>query len=145
IAVVVAETSEQAADAVELVEVDVHPLEGAGDVVTATQPDAPVLHERLGSNQAGRVERSLGDIESAFADDAVVVRQTFRLGRVIGGYMEPRACAARYDPDSGQLTVWSSTQWVYGVRDRIAALLEVEPERVRVLAPDVGGGFGAKG
>jgi carbon-monoxide dehydrogenase large subunit len=145
IAVVVAETSEQAADAAELVEVNVHPLEGAGDVLNATRPDAPVLHERLGSNEAGRVERTFGDVESAFAADAVVVRQTFRLGRVIGGYMEPRACAARYDPDSGRLTVWTSTQWVYGVRDRIAALLEIEPERVRVLAPDVGGGFGAKG
>jgi carbon-monoxide dehydrogenase large subunit len=145
IAVVVAATAEQAADATELVEVDARPLEGAGDVLTATAPDAPVLHERLGSNVAGRVERGFGDAESAFAGDAVVVCQSFRLGRVIGGYMEPRACVARYERDSGQLTVWTSTQWVYGVRDRIVALLDVEPERVRVLAPDVGGGFGAKG
>ncbi|MBV9359283.1 MAG: xanthine dehydrogenase family protein molybdopterin-binding subunit [Chloroflexi bacterium] len=145
IAVVVAATAEQAADAAELVEVDMRPLDGAGDVLTATAPDAPVLHQQLGSNVAGRVERRFGDVESAFAADAVIVRQSFRLGRVIGGYMEPRACVASYDPDSGQLTVSTSTQWVYGVRDRIAALLELEPERVRVRAPDVGGGFGAKG
>src|SRR5258708_9093695 len=59
--------------------------------------------------------------------------------------MEPRGTAASMDTATGQLTVWTSTQWVYGVRDRIAALLGLERTQVRVLAPDVGGGFGARG
>ena len=104
-----------------------------------------MLHDDLGSNIAGRVQRGFGDIDAQMSGDAVVVRQSFRFGRVIGGYMEPRATAAALDADSGRLSVWTSTQWVYGVRDRIASILGLERDLVRVLAPDVGGAFGAKG
>jgi aerobic carbon-monoxide dehydrogenase large subunit len=146
IAVVVAGDEFSAADAAQAVVVDVTPLDGAGDVLTATRTGAPVLHADLGSNVAGRYQAGFGDISSAFGPNAAtIVRQNFRLGRVIGGYMEPRASAAAMDQDTGQLTVWTSTQWVYGVRDRVAMLLGLEPDKVRVLAPDVGGGFGAKG
>ena len=145
IAVVVAEDAAIAADAADLIEVDLEPLEGAGDVMSATAPNAPLLFEELGSNIAGRVERTFGDIDAAFASAPVVVRQTFRFGRVIGGYMEPRATAATFDAATGQFTVWTSTQWVYGVRDRIAQVLGLDKSAVRVLAPDVGGAFGAKG
>ncbi|MGI9148464.1 MAG: xanthine dehydrogenase family protein molybdopterin-binding subunit, partial [Chloroflexota bacterium] len=145
IAVVVAEDEATAADAAQAVDVEVTPLAGAGDVLTATRASAPVLHAELGSNVAGRYQAGFGDVESAFAPDATVVRQTFRLARVIGGYMEPRASAAALDAATGQLTVWTSTQWVFGVRDSIAKLLGLDPDTVRVLAPDVGGGFGAKG
>jgi carbon-monoxide dehydrogenase large subunit len=145
IAIVVAEDPVQAADAAALVEVQIAPLAGAGDVQAATAPDAPLLHEDMTSNVAGRVQRGFGDAEAAFSGAGVVIRQRFQLGRVSGGYLEPRASAASFDPASGQLTIWTSTQWVYGVRDRIAALLGLEPGKVRVLAPDVGGGFGAKG
>ena len=145
IAVVVADEPARAVDAADSVEVDYVPLEGVGDVDSATRPGAPVLHDDLGSNVAGRVLRGFGDTTAAFSSDATVVRQTFRLGRVIGGYMEPRAVAAADDADSGRLTVWTSTQWVYGVRDRIASILGLERDQVHVLAPDVGGAFGAKG
>jgi carbon-monoxide dehydrogenase large subunit len=145
IAVAIAEDPATAMDAVEAVEVDYEPLPGAGDVQAASAPDAPELHDGVKSNIAGRTQRGLGDIAAAFSQDAVVVRQTFRFGRVIGGYMEPRASAAAFDAASGQLTVWTSTQWVYGVRDRIVQILGLDKENVRVLAPDVGGGFGAKG
>ncbi|MDQ6672785.1 MAG: xanthine dehydrogenase family protein molybdopterin-binding subunit [Chloroflexota bacterium] len=145
IAVVLAEGEASAADAAQAVEVELTPLDGAGDVLTATRAEAPILHDELGSNVAGRYQASFGDITSAFSADATVVRQTFRLARVIGGYMEPRASAAALDSDTGLLTVWTSTQWIFGVRDRVASLLGLEASRVRVLAPDVGGGFGAKG
>lgn len=145
IAVVIAEDPRIAADAAQLVEVDVTPLEGAGDVLTATRAEAPVLHAELGSNIAGKYQTGFGDVAAAFAGEATIVRQTLRVNRVIGGYMEPRASAAAMDHDAGRLTVWTSTQWVHGVRDRIAMLLDLRPEDVRVLAPDVGGGFGAKG
>ena len=145
IAVVVAEDAATAMDAAQAVEVDYEPLPGVGDVLEASKPDAPELHDGINSNIAGRAQRNFGDASAAFSENAVVVRQTFRFGRVIGGYMEPRASAASYEASSDQLTVWTSTQWVYGVRDRIVQILGLDKEQVRVLAPDVGGGFGAKG
>jgi aerobic carbon-monoxide dehydrogenase large subunit len=145
IAVVVADEPARAVDAAEAVDVEYVPLEGVGDVTEALRQDAPVLHDELGSNVAGRVQRGFGDISAAFSSDAVVARQRFRFGRVIGGYMEPRATAAAVDAHNGRVTLWTSTQWVYGVRDRVASILGLERDQVRVLAPDVGGAFGAKG
>jgi CO/xanthine dehydrogenase Mo-binding subunit len=146
IAVVVADTQANARDAADAVDIDYTPLDGVGDVETAQRPGAGVLYENLGINVVGHVQRGFGDIHSAFnASDIVAVRGTFRFGRVIGGYMEPRATAATVDSDSGRLTLWTSTQWVYGVRDRIATILGLDKARIRVLAPDVGGAFGAKG
>lgn len=143
IAAIVATSQAAAVDGAAAVEVEFEPLEGVGDVLAATADGAEILH--AGANVAGTVERGFGDIDTAFDDAPVVVKQTLRFGRVIGGYMEPRACTARHDSDSGQLTVWTSTQWVYGVRDRIASALGLDASKVHVLAPDVGGGFGAKG
>jgi CO/xanthine dehydrogenase Mo-binding subunit len=146
IAIVVADTQANARDAADAVDIDYTPLEGVGDVESAQRPGAGILHEDLGTNVVGHVQRGFGDIESAFnSQEAVIVRGTFRFGRVMGGYMEPRATAATVDPESGRLTLWTSTQWVYGVRDRIATILGLEKDRVHVLAPDVGGAFGAKG
>jgi carbon-monoxide dehydrogenase large subunit len=145
IAVVIAEDRGLAMDAAEQVEIEYSPIDGVGNVRAASRVGAPVLHDALGTNIAGTVERDFGEMSSAFSGDATVVQLTVRLGRVIGGYMEPRGTAASMDAATGQLTVWTSTQWVYGVRDRIAALLGLERNQVRVLAPDVGGGFGAKG
>lgn len=145
IAIVVAEDAGAAHDAVDLVEVDFTPLDGVGNVVAASAPGAPVLHDDIGSNVAGEVQRGFGDIEAAFASGATTVHIRARLGRVIGGYMEPRGTAASFNPESGRLTVWTSTQWVFGVRDRIASVLDIDKALIRVVANDVGGGFGAKG
>jgi carbon-monoxide dehydrogenase large subunit len=144
-AVVVASDSRAGSDAVEQVAVDYTPLDGVGNVLAASRQNAPVLHDSIGSNVAGEVERGFGDIAAAFGEDARVVRLRLQLGRVIGGYMEPRGTAAMVDPDTGRVTVWTSTQWVYGVRDRIASILNLDPDKIRVVARDVGGGFGAKG
>jgi carbon-monoxide dehydrogenase large subunit len=145
VAVVVAESADLANDAADLVEVAYAPLEGVGNVLAATRPDAPILHPDIGSNIAGEVHRVFGDPERAFASAHTIVQVELRLGRVIGGYMEPRGTTASVSPDTGVLTVWTSTQWVYGVRDRIVSLLGLERSQVHVLANDVGGGFGAKG
>ena len=145
IAIVVAEDQGVARDAADHVEIDYTPLEGVGNVTAATRANASIIHEEFGSNIAGEVQRSFGDVEHAFAADATVVQLRIRLGRVIGGYMEPRGTAAEINPDTGQLTVWTSTQWVYGVRDRISQVLGIDKALVHVLATDVGGGFGAKG
>jgi carbon-monoxide dehydrogenase large subunit len=145
IAVVVAEDAGVAHDAAERVEVDFAALEGVGNVLVATREGAPILHESIGSNVAGEVDRSFGDVAAAFQSDATLVRLRVRLGRVIGGYMEPRGTAAAWDAETGKLTVWTSTQWVFGVRERIASILKIDRRDIRVVARDVGGGFGAKG
>jgi carbon-monoxide dehydrogenase large subunit len=129
VAVVIAETPEQAADAAGMVEIEVEPLPATSD---------PMLGE-----VAATVERGFGDIKAAFTDAAVTVSVRLKLARVTGGYMEPRATTAAMEGDF--LVVRTSTQNVFGVRDAIASCLAVPAERVRVLAPHVGGAFGAKG
>jgi aerobic carbon-monoxide dehydrogenase large subunit len=145
VAVVVAEGPYLAADAADAVRLDIRPLPGVGDVLAATAPGAPLLHDGVQGNVAGVTRRAFGDARAAFAGAGMVVSRRLRLARVAGGYLEPRAVTAVWDARAHALTLWSSTQSVYGVRERVAALLGLEPARVRVLAEDVGGAFGAKG
>jgi aerobic carbon-monoxide dehydrogenase large subunit len=145
VAVVVAEDSYQAADAAASVVVETEPLPAAGDVLTSIDPGATHLHPPYESNIAGRLVRAYGDIDAAFARAALVERHRFRLARVAGGYLEPRACCAVWDRDTDGWEIWTSTQWVHGVRDTVAAVLGVDPARIRVRAENVGGGFGPKG
>jgi carbon-monoxide dehydrogenase large subunit len=145
VAVVVAERSYRATDAVEAVGLDVEPVPGAGDVLAATRPGAAAIHDGAEGNVAGVIERSFGDAEAAFAGAPVVVSTRLRLARVAGAYMEPRAATAAWDGSSEVLTLWTSTQTIFGVREEVARLLDLSPERVRVITEDVGGGFGAKG
>jgi carbon-monoxide dehydrogenase large subunit len=129
VAVVIADSPERAADAATMVEVDVEPLPSTSDP----------LHGEV----AATVERGFGDIQAAFTDAAVTVSVRLKLGRVTGAYMEPRATTAAMDGD--RLVVHTSTQNVFGVRDAIANSLGLSVDRVRVVAPHVGGAFGAKG
>jgi aerobic carbon-monoxide dehydrogenase large subunit len=145
VAVVVAEDPYLAADAADAVALDLEPLAGAGDVLAATAEGAPLVHAGVLANVAGTVTRAFGDAAAAFAGAEMVVSRRLRLARVAGAYLEPRAVTAAWDAAAGTLTLWSSTQSVYGVRERVAALLGLEQHRVRVLAEDVGGAFGAKG
>ena len=144
IAVVVAESAHAAADALAAIVIEIDPLPGAGDLETATAVGAPRVHPDLESNVTGPGARSYGDVEAGFAAAAVRVSRRLRIPRISGGYMEPRSSAAHFDPVSGRLTIWASTQWVFGVRDRVAGILGLDRDRVRVLAEDVGGGFGPK-
>jgi aerobic carbon-monoxide dehydrogenase large subunit len=143
LAVVVAETASQAEDARDLVAVDLEPLPAAGTLEDALEDGAPLVHGESGSNVVGTTHYGFGDAEAAFADGAVTVSATLRLPRISGGYLEPRTVAAA--PDGDGVVVWASTQWVFGVRQQVARLLGLDPERVRVVAHDVGGGFGPKG
>ncbi|HSR25312.1 MAG TPA: xanthine dehydrogenase family protein molybdopterin-binding subunit, partial [Candidatus Eisenbacteria bacterium] len=145
VAVVVAEDPYLAADAADAIRLDIEPLPGAGDVLAATAPGAPLVHDGVEGNVAGVTRRAFGDAVAAFDGAGVVVSHRLRLARVAGAYLEPRAVTAVWDVGAQALTLWSSTQSVYGVRERVAALLGLDPARVRVLAEDVGGAFGAKG
>ncbi|MFZ0215231.1 MAG: xanthine dehydrogenase family protein molybdopterin-binding subunit [Candidatus Dormiibacterota bacterium] len=145
VAVVVAETPYAARDAADSVFCDVEPWPAVTEVREAAKAAAPRVHPELPSNLAGHMRRRYGDIDEAFAGAPVVVAEELHLARIMAAAMEPRASAAAYDRSSGGLRVWASTQWVFGVRAAICGILDLAPEQVVVTAPDVGGGFGAKG
>ena len=144
-ALVVAETEYQARDAAESVYPELDPLPGVAGVVNAAAAAAPLVHEDMRSNIAQSSPVAYGDIDAAFADGCVVARITLATDRVAGAAMEPRSTTATLDEDTGGLKVWTSTQNVFGVRAAIAGSTGIPEAQVRVLAEDVGGGFGAKG
>jgi len=144
-AVVVAETAYQAQDAVEATIAEMDPLPAVGDVLSATASGAPTVHADMKGNVARTHVTAYGDVESAFGRGSVMAQIRLTTSRVAGAAMEPRAVTAAPDPDTGGLKVWTSTQNVFGVREAIAGALGLDDEKVRVVAEDVGGGFGAKG
>ncbi len=144
-AVVVAETAYQAHDAAEAVMAELEPLDAVGDVITATAAGAPVVHEGMKTNVALSSSTTFGDIKSAFAEDCVTAGIRLITSRVQGAAMEPRAVTVELDADGKGMTVWTSTQAIFFVRSAIASILDIDQGKVRVLAEDVGGGFGAKG
>ncbi len=144
LAIIVAESPYAAQDAADLVQVEYDVLPAVTDAEAALQPGAPRIHERYKTNRATRWERIHGDLEAAFDGAPVVVEAKLRNQRLMAVALEPRAVAAKYDPKSGELTVWGCTQIPHGLRDAIAQHLKLPPERVHVIAPRVGGGFGAK-
>ena len=144
-AMVVAETAYQAQDAAEQLMPELDPLPGVGDVITATAKDAPMVHADMNTNVAQSGSVAYGDIEAAFAPDSVTAKIRLTTARVAGAAMEPRTVTATPDQKTDGLKVWTSTQNVFGVRGAIASVLGIEDGKVRVLAEDVGGGFGAKG
>jgi len=142
-ALAIAETAYQAADAAEAIAAELDPLPGVGDVTTATADGAPKAHADMESNIALTSSTAFGDIKAAFAEDSVTAKITLTTSRVLGVAMEPRTVTADYE--DGGVKVWTSTQNVFGVRGAIASILGIPEAKVRVLAEDVGGGFGAKG
>ncbi|HUZ85978.1 MAG TPA: xanthine dehydrogenase family protein molybdopterin-binding subunit [Candidatus Baltobacterales bacterium] len=144
-ALVIAESAYQALDAAEQVNAELDPLIGVGDVAAATAPGAATVHADMKSNVAQTYSTTYGDIKAAFAADSVTAKIRLTTARVAGAAMEPRTVTASPDSDTGGLKLWTSTQNVFGVRAAVASALGLEDDKVRVLAEDVGGGFGAKG
>ncbi|MCI0545860.1 MAG: xanthine dehydrogenase family protein molybdopterin-binding subunit, partial [Candidatus Rokubacteria bacterium] len=120
------------------------PLPVVPSAEVALADGAPVLHADLGDNVAARFAVHVGDAERAFRSAEVVVRGRFDVQRYTGMPIETRGVLAAIDPLSGRLTVWSSTQWPHTVRRALAEALGRPEHRLRVIAPDVGGGFGVK-
>jgi carbon-monoxide dehydrogenase large subunit len=146
VAMVLAETLAQARDAAELIEVDYEPLPAIADTAGALAAEAPQVWPEVLGNLS--LDWELGDsaaVEAALARAAHVTRVTLVNNRVVVNSMEPRGVLAAYDPGTERFTVWSSTQGSHTLRDWLArSILRVAPERVRVITPDVGGGFGMK-
>ncbi|WP_435221427.1 xanthine dehydrogenase family protein molybdopterin-binding subunit [Streptomyces sp. Tue6028] len=145
VAVVLAENRYLAEDALELVDVRYTALPAVVDPEEALSPGAPRLHEELDDNTAVAVATKVGDPDEAFATAHTVVSEEFLAHRYVASPIETRAVAAQVDPFSGKLTVWSGTQTPHRLREAIAHTLGRESETVRVVAADVGGGFGQKG
>lgn len=144
-AMVVAETAYQAQDAAERVYPEFDPLPGVGDVVSAIADGAPTVHADMKSNIAQSASTAYGDIKAAFMSDSVTAKIRLTTARVAGAAMEPRTVTATPDAKTGGIKMWTSTQNVFGVKGAVASTLGIDADKVRVLAEDVGGGFGAKG
>jgi carbon-monoxide dehydrogenase large subunit len=144
IAAVLGETRAAAWDGAAEVRVDYAPLETVASAEAAVKPDAPLLHAHLGDNLAGAFQVRVGDPEAAFAAADRIVRGRFLVQRYTGMPLEPRGVAAVWDAGREHLTVWSSTQWPHTVREALSTLLRLPQQSIRVVAPDVGGGFGVK-
>ncbi len=141
VAVVVAESRYAAEDARTLIDVDWEPLP------SVQEPPAPGparVHDDIPDNLAGRVTLSRGDVTAALSVAPRRASVTLSIGRAGGQPMETRGLVAEYSAMAGLLTVWASSQVPHQVRQFICDVLGLEPHRVRVVAPDVGGGFGAK-
>jgi len=142
---IVALSRYQAEDAADRVAIDYHPLPVVGDPEQAASAGAPLLHEEAGTNVLVSREFKRGDVDQAFASAAICVGGRFRMHRKTPAAIEPRACLAQYDPAREAVTLHSATQVPGIVRDALALALGIGAEQIRVLARDVGGGFGGKG
>ncbi len=144
IAVVVAENRYIAEDAAHLVSVDYEHLPHVVDVREAARADSTPVHRGAQSNLAATVAWKFGDAAGAIGRAPHVFRETYRQHRGAPHSIEGRGVIAQYDAAADQLTLWSSTQSPFLVRRYLAQYLEREEAAIRVIAPDVGGGFGPK-
>jgi len=146
IAVVVAESRYLAEDALDAIVVEYEPLPAVVTVREALEAGAPVVHEDLGDNLAIVLTHEQGDVDGAFREADVVVSERLTLGRCSGQAMETRAITAEYRPSAWgvSLTVWDSTQSPHTARRCLATMLGMAPRDIRIIAPDIGGGFGVK-
>ncbi|MBL8576366.1 MAG: xanthine dehydrogenase family protein molybdopterin-binding subunit [Mesorhizobium sp.] len=144
VAMVVAVDRYVAEDAAALVDVDYDPLDVELDLEQAIEDGAPLVHPTHPNNIAADFTQVSGDPEAAFAEAEHVTRIRVQVDRSTAAAMECRTVAARYDATRGELTVWDGTQAPLGVRGGLASIFGMDEDKVRVIAPDVGGGFGQK-
>lgn len=145
IAIVVARDRYAARDGADAVEVDADPLDAVVDIEKATEPGAPLLFEEFGDNIGYHTEGGqVAEAEQALKSADHVVKIRIEQQRVIPLAMEPRATVAQWNSASKELTVWTSTQIPHLLRTQLSEVLKIPESRVRVIAPEVGGGFGAK-
>ena len=144
IAMVVARTRAIAEDAIALIEVDYDPLPVVHDLQQAVDPGSPRVRSEAESNIAERFRVGFGDVTAAFASADHCFAETLSVHRGAAHPMECRGVLARFDPISQGVTLWTSTQMAHETLHTVAAMLGLDQHDVRVVAPDVGGGFGCK-
>src|SRR5258708_7735376 len=141
---VVADARGRAEDAVEAIEVEYAPRPAAVDMLTAGEPGASLVHPEWGTSVAVAFRHAIGDADRALAGADVVLEETFRIQRYVGMPLEGRGVVAAWDRRDGTLTTWNSTQVSHFVQQGLVTTLELPHNRIRVIAPDLGGGFGTK-
>src|SRR4029453_11149653 len=144
VAVVVARSRAIAEDAVEAVKVDYEPLPAVVDMHEGLSDDSPLVHEEFGTNESYAWANVQGDVDRVFADAPVVVKEHYKVHRLIANAMEPRPILVQPNPAGEQFTMWSSTQIPHILRTAMAIATGVPESKLRIIAPRVGGGFGSK-
>ncbi len=144
VAAIVARSRSIAEDGAESVGVDYEPKDPVINVEGALKPNSPLVIEEWGTNEAYFREVAAGDVEQACAKADFILKEKYKIQRQYGSPIEPRGVVASYDPAMDYLTLYSSTQWPHVVRTVLSRMLGIGEHRIRVIAPDVGGGFGNK-
>jgi aerobic carbon-monoxide dehydrogenase large subunit len=144
VAVVLAESRAAARDGAELVEVDYDPLPVVTEVEAALEDGAPIVHEEFGTNHCYTWKLANGEVEEAFDGAPIVVRERYRQQRLIPNAIEPRSILVRPEPMMGEFTMWTATQVPHIVKATLGGTVGVDESKLRIVAPDVGGGFGSK-
>jgi carbon-monoxide dehydrogenase large subunit len=144
VAVVVAEDRHKAEDAADLVEIEYEPLPVVVDPEKSLEPGSTLVHEEAPDNVVFAFKINKGDVDQTIAAAPHKLGERFRHHRYCAAPLECRGVVAWVEPKTNILTVWSSTQMPHLVRRQIAAQLNLPEETVRVIAPDIGGGFGPK-
>ncbi len=148
VAVVIADDAYTARDAIDLIEVDYEPLPVVVDVEKAMQPDAPLLYEEFGTNIAHSIHPPSDEMDKIFeqtkADGGIIVRARLVNQRLAPVAMETRGVVADYRKANKTLTVWCSSQNPHILRNILSAQVGLPQHQVRVIVPEVGGGFGSK-
>jgi len=154
VAAVAASTVHIAAEALQRIQVEYEPLPPVVEISQAMRADAPILHEGLRTDELGQkgdqptniashAQIGRGDIENGFAQAAIIVERQFDTATVHPGYIEPQSATAQMNPD-GQVTIWTTTQAAFNIRDEVANILDIPVGTVRVIPTEIGGGFGGK-
>jgi carbon-monoxide dehydrogenase large subunit len=144
VAAVVAETPYQAADALDLIQVDYEPLPAVTDPEKANQSAAPQVHDGVEKNLAFHWTVSGGDVDGVFKSADIVIKERIVQQRLIPNAMEPRSAVAHWSAAAGELTLWNTTQNPHIARFICSAVTGIPEDKLRVIATDVGGGFGSK-
>ncbi|CAN5510197.1 molybdopterin-dependent oxidoreductase [soil metagenome] len=144
IAVVVADSREHAKDALEAVDVDYEPLDPVLDIEAALADGAPMIHDQFGDNEAYTWSLENGEVDRVFDEAPVVVKERYLHPRLIPNAIEPRGVVVQSEPASGDVTLYSATQIPHILRTTLSMTLGMPEQKLRVVAPAVGGGFGSK-
>ena len=148
VAIVIAEDRYSARDALDLIDVDYEPLPAITDVEKAMQPDAPLLYEQFGTNIGVSIHPETDEIDKVFADTqangGVIIKERIVNQRLAPSAMETRGVVAEFRRSDKTLSVWSSSQIPHLLRNYLAEQLGLPQHQVRVIVPEVGGGFGSK-
>src|SRR5205823_49459 len=144
VAVVVAADRYSARDALDLIEVDYEPLPVVSDPEAALAKDSPLTHPDMGTNVAFTWSLANGDLDAAFKQADLVIRQRMIHQRLIPMAIEPRGCVASWHPGELSLTLYTSTQIPHLIRTLLPGMIGVPENKVHIVAPELGGAFGAK-